>query len=224
MTASPRQLPCRHVHRSPPQAALRSVQAAGSPGRDVSYCLVCDCDVIVTSWTDVRISWPRCRSVDRPVGGSGLLVDEELARAVMTESSAAVQHWWNASRNSVRLWRRSLDETLTNNPGTVRLLTASAKRGAAAMHEHEFTAEERAVKRKTARRLNLAQHLHRHRAENPAWSSVDLALLGTMPDDELALLTGKTHNAVRLRREKLGIPNSTDRRRRGKRKPRGKAT
>ena len=28
-------------------------------------CLFKDCDVIVTSWTDARISWPRCRPVRR---------------------------------------------------------------------------------------------------------------------------------------------------------------
>ena len=47
-------------------------------------------------------------------------------------------------------------------------------------------------------------------------------MIGTMPDDEMARLTGKTQNAVRIRREKLGILHPTDRRR--NRKPRGKAT
>ena len=41
-------------------------------------CLYRDGDVIVTGWSDARISWPRCRAVQR--GGTGLLVDEELAR------------------------------------------------------------------------------------------------------------------------------------------------
>ena len=187
---------------------------------DVAICLVRNCDVIVTSWTDARISWPRCRSVERPVGGSGLLVDEELTRAVMNESEAPSRHWWGASVSTVRWWRRTLGVTRTNNPGTHRLITASAKRGAAYNREREYTAEERAARSKTARRLNLAHHTHRHAAENPGWSAVDLALLGTMPDDEVARLTGKSHNAVRLRREKLGIPNPTDRRR--NRKARGK--
>ena len=84
---------------------------------DVSTCLVRNCDVIVSSWTDARISWPRCRSVERPAGGSGLLVNEELARAVMTESEAAIRHWWGASVSTVRWWRRTLGVTRTNNPG-----------------------------------------------------------------------------------------------------------
>jgi hypothetical protein len=48
--------------------------------------------VIITSWTDARISWPRCR---RPVGNShpSLLLDTELARAVRTEAAAVTaQH------------------------------------------------------------------------------------------------------------------------------------
>jgi hypothetical protein len=48
---------------------------------DRAVCLVRGCEVVVTNWTAARIPWPRCRSVRR-VGGWGLLVDEELARAI----------------------------------------------------------------------------------------------------------------------------------------------
>jgi hypothetical protein len=50
--------------------------------------------VVVTSRTDAPILWPRCRILDGPGGGSGLLVEEELARAVCHESAAAVSYWW----------------------------------------------------------------------------------------------------------------------------------
>src|SRR5262245_50244449 len=41
------------------------------------------------------IPWPRCRALDQRGGcGSGLLVDEELARAVRSESTAAEMYWW----------------------------------------------------------------------------------------------------------------------------------
>jgi hypothetical protein len=56
---------------------------------DRAFCLFRDCDVVLTSWTDAPISWPRCRALDRPLGGSGLLVDEELARVVRHESAPA---------------------------------------------------------------------------------------------------------------------------------------
>src|SRR5262245_26109787 len=65
---------------------------------DRAFCLLRDCDVVITSWSSGRIPWPRCRPVDGYHGGGwGLLLDEELARAVRHESAAAVCHWWGAS-------------------------------------------------------------------------------------------------------------------------------
>ena len=43
-------------------------------------CLYRDCDVVVTSWTDAPISWPRCLPVGRK-GHPSLLLNEALARA-----------------------------------------------------------------------------------------------------------------------------------------------
>src|ERR1700722_8149266 len=59
-------------------------------------------DVRITSWADARISWPRCQ-VLKGRGGCGLLLDDELARAVRTESAAAVSYWWGVSEGVV--WR-----------------------------------------------------------------------------------------------------------------------
>jgi hypothetical protein len=64
---------------------------------DRAFCLLRDCTVVVTSWSSDRIPWPRCRALDGTGGGSGLLLDEELARAVRHESAAAVMYWWGAS-------------------------------------------------------------------------------------------------------------------------------
>jgi hypothetical protein len=72
---------------------------------DSAACMFRDAEVVVTGWTNGRIPWPRCRVLDGPGGGSGLLVDEELARAVRHESAAAVGHWWRVSHNTVRAWR-----------------------------------------------------------------------------------------------------------------------
>jgi hypothetical protein len=63
---------------------------------DRATCLYRDCDVVVTGWTDAPISWPRALPVGER-GPPGLLVDNELARAVRSESAAAVMRWWRVS-------------------------------------------------------------------------------------------------------------------------------
>jgi hypothetical protein len=76
---------------------------------DRAFCLFRDADVIVTSWTSARIPWPRCRAVEGTHGGgSGLLVNDELARAVRCESALAIKYWWRASKTAVQNWRRAL--------------------------------------------------------------------------------------------------------------------
>ena len=105
-----------------------------------------------------------------------------------------------------------LGVTRTNNEGSRRLIHAAAKAGGAAMHERGLTEEEADEHRQRAKRLNLAQYLRRHVGPHN-WSADQIRLLGTLPDDELAKKIGKTHNAVRIKREKLGIPNPVDHRR-----------
>jgi hypothetical protein len=96
---------------------------------DRAHCLFRDATVIVTSWTDAPIPWPRCRVRDSPGPGSGLLVDEELARAVRHEAAVAVMFWWAASQSTVHDWRRALGVGRTGNEGTARLVQAAAERG-----------------------------------------------------------------------------------------------
>jgi hypothetical protein len=48
----------------------------------------------------------------------------------------------------------------------------------------------------------------------PRWSDEQLGLLGTMTDEELAQATGRSVNAVRVMRNRLGTPTARDRRRR----------
>src|SRR5438309_2124885 len=57
------------------------------------FCFYRDRDVIVTGWSHGRIPWPRGRAVDAKGGKPSLLVDEELARAVRSESVIALRHW-----------------------------------------------------------------------------------------------------------------------------------
>src|SRR6516164_7346816 len=87
---------------------------------DRATCLCRDGDVIITGWSDGRIPWPRCRRPGMRGGGSGLLVDEELARAIRLESSLAIQHWWGVDYSVVWRWRKALGvEPL--NEGSARL-------------------------------------------------------------------------------------------------------
>src|SRR5262245_37896279 len=89
---------------------------------DRAWCLYRDCLVVVTGGSDARIPWPLCVTLHRRGSPSGLLVDEELARAVRHESCAAVVHWWGINQTTVINWRRSLGVTRTNNEGTHRLV------------------------------------------------------------------------------------------------------
>src|SRR5262249_58219712 len=73
------------------------------------------------------LPWPRGRPLDVPRSHPTLLVDEELARAVRTESAAAVGYRWGVSATIVWRWRKALGVTYANNPGTARLVRAAAK-------------------------------------------------------------------------------------------------
>jgi hypothetical protein len=173
---------------------------------DRAVCLLRDCTVVITSWTDARIPWPRCRALGGPGGGSGLLLDEELARAVRHESAAALMYWWGASKGAVERWRRVLGVGRTDNEGTARLMRAASEKGAAELRGKELSPEEVERRRRTALELDLAQYLHKGH-HGPWWTAKELALVGKVPDDEVAERVGRTPDAVRSQRQLLGIPN-----------------
>jgi hypothetical protein len=92
-------------------------------------CLYKECDVVVTGWTDARISWPRCRPRGVPRSHPSLVVDEELARAIRHESAAAIRHWWGVSVGVVWRWRKALGVGRMDNKGSARLIQAAAAMG-----------------------------------------------------------------------------------------------
>lgn len=100
---------------------------------DRTHCLFRDCEVVVTNWTDAPISWLRCLPVGRK-GCPSLLVDGELARALRTESAAAVGHWWGAAPGVVSRWRKAAGVGM-ENPGSRRLIRAAALKGGRALHD-----------------------------------------------------------------------------------------
>jgi hypothetical protein len=51
------------------------------------------------------------------------------------------------------------------------------------------------------------------RSAETGWTPEQLALLGTLPDEEVAERTGRTPGAIRVKRSNLRIPSACDRRR-----------
>jgi hypothetical protein len=173
---------------------------------DRSQCLYRDATVVSTRWTDAPLPWPRCRPLDSSGAGSGLLVDEELARAVRHESAAGVAFRWGVSPWAVCRWRKALGVTRTENEATMRLVQAAAELGAAELRGRALPPEQIERRRRTAIDKGLARNLVTG-YHGPRWAAEQLALLGTLPDAEVARRTGRTANAVRQMRERLGIPN-----------------
>jgi len=174
---------------------------------DREVCLLRDCLVVITGISNARIPWPRCRPLEGR-GGVGLWLGGDLARAVQTESAAAVMYWWRASSTAVHHWRRALGVTWTRNEGTRRLRIAAARLGAATMKEKEWTEAEQRACAARSRALNSIRHaqaacFHRERA----WKAREVRLLGRLPDAEVARRTGRDADAVRVKRQSLGIPN-----------------
>ena len=166
--------------------------------------------MVITGWSDARISWPRCRAVGTRGGGSSLLLDAELADAVRHESAAAIGYWWGVSEGVVWRWRQALGVTRTNNEGSQRLIQAAAEQGAAAMREREYTDEECDERSRRARELGLGRYLPTG-YHGPRWTRAQLRLLGKYPDDRVAARVGRSVNAVRVMRQRLGIPNPAPR-------------
>jgi hypothetical protein len=88
---------------------------------DHAVCLFRDSEVVITSWSNARIPWPRCRRAGHRAG-PGLRVNEELARAIRLESSRSLQHWFGVSEFTVWKWRKALGVERFNE-GSARLHT-----------------------------------------------------------------------------------------------------
>jgi hypothetical protein len=74
------------------------------------------------------------------------------------------------------------------------------------MRELRLTPQEIEGRRQTGLALNLAQHL-RTGYHGPRWTWAQLRLLGKARDDAVVAKVGRTPNAMRLMRGRLGIAN-----------------
>jgi hypothetical protein len=179
---------------------------------DRATCLLRDADVIITAWSDGRIPWPRCKVPGRR-GGSGLLVEEELARAVRCESARALCYGWGITTETAWRWRQALGVARLNEGSRLLLAQTAAERGRK-LRGRKLPAEQCERRRRTARELNLRQYLRPSAPPEKRWTAAEVARLGTLPDEQLAEQLGRTAAAVRVQRTRRGIASACDRRRR----------
>jgi hypothetical protein len=161
---------------------------------DRATCLLRDSTVVITGLSSGRIQWLRCRALDTHGGGSELLLAGDLVRAVKNESAAAVMHWWGVTEGVVWRWRKALDAPGLKPEGS-RLLRNRLNREQGG-----------APKGKPAPgrpgRLQPVPNSHKRRF----WTDAEVALLGTILDNEVAVRTGRTLTAIYQKRFALGIP------------------
>jgi hypothetical protein len=153
------------------------------PG-DKAMCLYRDAEIVVTRWTAARTPWPRGYIAGTRGAGNGLLVNEELARAIQHESATAVGYWWGVCGKTVNKWRKALGVGRMDTEGSRRLIRAAAETATIA----------RPVSGRAARR------------RGKLWTPEEVALLGTLPDADVARRTGRSLDAVAKKRTGLGRP------------------
>ena len=175
-----------------------------------AFCLYRDTDVVITAWTDARLPWPRCRALDTR-GGSGLLVNDELLRAIRTESAEAVRYRWAVGTKAVWNWRKAFGIGQWGSQGSRQLLQQNAAKAHDAIRGapmkltlRQWQKRSKAMKG-TVRRL-LGAKGHCNNTDRP-WTVEEIALLGTGPDFEIGMKVKRSRIAVRHKRLKLGIPS-----------------
>jgi hypothetical protein len=148
---------------------------------DRTFCLYRDAEVLVYDWSVAPISWPLCYQANRRGVGKGILVDDELARAICHESVLAVQYWWGVCQKTVCKWRAALGIRRLDAEGSRRLIHQAALGG-----------------------LNARRN--RQTGVIRLWTAAEMSLLETLPDAEVVCRTGRTYHGVRSMRRHMGLP------------------
>jgi hypothetical protein len=149
---------------------------------DHTMCLFRDAEVVVYDWSMAPIPWPLCYHAGTRAAGKGILVEEELERAIRHESAMAVSHWWGVSMSTVVKWRAALGIGRMDTEGSRRLIRDTALGGLNARRKSRWP-------------------------EVKLWTADELALLETLPDEEVARQTGRTVSAVVHMRREMGLPD-----------------
>lgn len=139
-----------------PPALLGSYSVPAVEVGDIEFCEYRLADCRVTSWNEAPIRWPRCNKLGVK-GGSGLLVTEELVRAIKTESAMALMHWFGVGEKAVWNWRKRFVPGKGNwrTPGSRAELQKISEAGAAAIKTKEWTDEELQARSELSKRLGL---------------------------------------------------------------------
>lgn len=175
---------------------------------DVVRCLYRRADCRVTTWTAAPIPWPRCNQIGIR-GGSGLLVTDALVRAIKTESAAALKHWFGVSTKTAWNWRKRFvpGEAHVRTEGDRLMHQAASEAGAAAVRGVPLAADVRA---RMAAAAKAAGRRPPDRWQGTGWTAAQVALLGTMPDADLAAKLARSVGAVRQKRTNAGIQTFWD--------------
>jgi hypothetical protein len=171
---------------------------------DRSVWLYRDCDVVVTGWTDARISWPRCRAYYHRRGGPGLLVTEDLARAIRTEAALALCYWFGVGDTLVWKWRQAFGVEKLNK-GSAWLRQALNQELRENLRGIPLPADQVERRRRTTLERNLGQYLQLG-FQGPWWTTEEDDLVKRLSPAEAARQTGRTLVAVSKRRRVLGLP------------------
>jgi hypothetical protein len=175
-------------------------------------------ELVVVGLHEAPIPWPMGRGGSR--GQVSLVLFGDLLKAVHQESVQAVAYWWDVATTTVWRWRK-VRGVERENHGTLRLRREYAKeplyvasrekavakaqdpernrRIASALRGRPWTEERRRKLSETHRRLGI-------RPVGRVWEVWEEALLGVLPDEEVVRRTGRSINAVRIRRGLLNTP------------------
>lgn len=166
-------------------------------------CLYRDADCVVTGFHDRRIVWPRVQTIGQK-GGSGLWVNDELERAIRTESAAALMYWFGVGSHAVWKWRKAFGVSGTaTTEGSKKVHLAACQEGGKRMKEKEWTNQELDAKSEIAKQTGIKPA--RWTPTNGGWTQEELALLGIDHDPVIAERIGRTRSAVTSMRVRLKI-------------------
>jgi hypothetical protein len=126
-------------------------------------------------------------------------VTDELLRAIRTEAAVAIKHWFGVSTHAVWNWRRAFGVQQWGTEGSKRLKKAIDRKARTATTGVPKPPGEM-KRRAQVRRNNIG---YRYGAHPNDWTAAERALFKNPSDVEVARLTGRTREAVRLKRRKV---------------------